>query len=144
MATFVQPPIGSLRHVLVIESITSQTFDANNESTPVYSTVGNRRASIDATNSETLSLNQAATRANLSHFTIKMRYFPGLGVNHRIRFGNFNLDDLSAEQFAALSSADYAALAAEGEAPQYYRIKSVTDPDYRGRWTVVEVVQGSG
>ena len=141
MAYYVQPQLGELRHRLNIEAITSETSNPFNEKFPVYESVGTRYAKITADKSESLSLAQAMTRTNLSHYTITMRYFPGLNDNHRLRLGTGGLSTMTAAELAALTASQFATLTAASVKPIYYKISSINDPDIRRRWHVVDVVE---
>jgi hypothetical protein len=139
---FVAPNIGDLRCRVTIESISAEPKDRFGQVSQVWDIAGGRWAKIDDKKGEGLSVNQANTRTQLGHVEITFRYFPGLTVNHRVRYGPMRETTLTAKQLIGLTAAEYAALSGNaGDPPKVYKIVAIDNPDKRREWQVVDAVE---
>ena len=94
MTTATRIHSGMLRHEINIQSVT-QTPDGSGGQSEVFSTVDTIWASIGRV-IETEELN-AGMLQNVTTHTIKIRFFSGLTVSHRILFGTRAFEIISIE-----------------------------------------------
>jgi head-tail adaptor len=135
------PNIGELRQRIYIEKVLSESRDSHNQVQQNWGLVGMRWAKIQDKSGETISIQQAGTRANVGHTTIVIRYFAGLTVKHRLRYGALadDLLDLTADELAALTAEDLLSMTgAPAEKPTHYRISAIIELDAQKRFQMVE------